>query len=377
MTALTDRELNRALLARQGLLAPFDADVPIAEVVRRTGALQSQQWTTVPIGLWARTSGFDPAAVWAALDAGDLITGTLLRGTLHVVDAQEYPAYAAHAAAHLPLARAKGTDPAGLERLAADLVTACRGTVMSADATRDFADAWVAEHPDEIDAAELEQQQASRWRNLRAHPRLVRVPERGGYGSKTPSHFAAAPRRAALPAETAALEVLVRAHLRAFGPAAPADVASWLGTRVSTVQRVVDGADDLEVLAGPGRGSLVDLVDAPRPDGDVEVPARFLPAFDNVILAYDASRRGRIVRSEDGPRIWGGRNLRIDPLVLIDGMAAGKWSSAASRSLATVTVQPFQRVPAAARRAVEAAAVSLTALLHPRAADTRVQWSTP
>lgn len=49
---LDDRALNRALLARQGLLEPFD--LPIAETVERIGAVQSQYWPAPPVALFSR-----------------------------------------------------------------------------------------------------------------------------------------------------------------------------------------------------------------------------------------------------------------------------------------------------------------------------------
>jgi Winged helix DNA-binding domain/Bacterial low temperature requirement A protein (LtrA) len=84
---LTLPALNRALLARQGLLDRLDA--PLVEAV---GALQAQHWPALPVALWSRVRGFAPADLPGALERGELVVGTLLRNTLHLVSAREHPA---------------------------------------------------------------------------------------------------------------------------------------------------------------------------------------------------------------------------------------------------------------------------------------------
>src|SRR5689334_20978502 len=89
---LDDDRLNRALLARQGLLERMDA--PVVEAVEAIGAVQAQHWPAPRAALWTRVAGFEADELYGALDRGDLVTGTLLRGTIHLVSAREHPAYA-------------------------------------------------------------------------------------------------------------------------------------------------------------------------------------------------------------------------------------------------------------------------------------------
>src|SRR3954464_15151380 len=89
--AETDRRLNRALLARQGLLEPFDA--PVVEVVEAIGALQAQAWAAPPVALWSRMKNFEIDQLHDALARRELIVGINLRATLHMVSAREHPAY--------------------------------------------------------------------------------------------------------------------------------------------------------------------------------------------------------------------------------------------------------------------------------------------
>src|SRR3954469_1145418 len=90
---MTTTALNRALLARQGLLDRLD--LPFVDAVEAIGALQAQYWPAPPAALWSRVGGFAPEALYAALKDGELVAGTLLRATLHLVSAREPPAYAA------------------------------------------------------------------------------------------------------------------------------------------------------------------------------------------------------------------------------------------------------------------------------------------
>src|SRR5437899_11739599 len=89
--ALTRRELNRALLARQFLLKRQKLDV--VDAVERLACLQGQ-WAPSPyVALWSRLSGFQRERLTRPIDRGEIVKATLMRATLHLVSAREYPAY--------------------------------------------------------------------------------------------------------------------------------------------------------------------------------------------------------------------------------------------------------------------------------------------
>ena len=92
MRVLTQRELNRALLARQLLLRR--ARLPVARAVERVGALQAQ-WPPSPyIALWSRLEGFRREQLLRAVERRQVVKATLMRMTLHHVSARDYLAYA-------------------------------------------------------------------------------------------------------------------------------------------------------------------------------------------------------------------------------------------------------------------------------------------
>ena len=89
---LTLRELNRALLARQMLLRR--EKVGVVEAIERLGGLQAQ-WAPSPyVALWSRLATFDRDRLTRPIDRGAVVKATLMRATLHLVSAREYPAYA-------------------------------------------------------------------------------------------------------------------------------------------------------------------------------------------------------------------------------------------------------------------------------------------
>src|SRR6267143_1157689 len=97
---LTLRELNRALLERQMLLAPQRLTVPRA--IERLCALQAQYAPSPYIALWSRVTGFRKEQLTRALEGRKAVKSTLFRITLHITSARDYPYFAA---AWLPAAR--------------------------------------------------------------------------------------------------------------------------------------------------------------------------------------------------------------------------------------------------------------------------------
>src|SRR4051794_41841405 len=92
-SAMTDRELNRALLARQGLLDSFDA--PVVEVVEAIGALQAQAWAAPPIALWSRMRAFEAQDLYDALARRGVGVGVNPRAGPPPVPAAGAPAHPA------------------------------------------------------------------------------------------------------------------------------------------------------------------------------------------------------------------------------------------------------------------------------------------
>src|SRR5207302_9748713 len=86
--AISQRELNRALLARQYLLER--SSLPLVQTLERVGGLQTQYAPSGYVGLWSRMRNFRRDVLTAALEQRRVIQGTLLRSTIHMVSATDY-----------------------------------------------------------------------------------------------------------------------------------------------------------------------------------------------------------------------------------------------------------------------------------------------
>jgi len=374
----TPAGLNRALLARQGLLERHPvARGALAAAVERLGAIQAQQWSSPPVGLWSRLAGFAPADLWAALDAGHLVTGILMRRTLHLVSAAEHPVYARIAAETGIdgwLLRGVPTPERAGTMLAATVGYAT--TARTGDELAAFAEEWVREHPDALPAEAVAAQREYAWRPFRAQPAFVKVPADGDWGARTPAAYRAGPPTPPKLRSEDAWDTVVARHLGAFGPAGADDVAYWLGAPTASVKAALDRLDVVTLRESTGRRVLYDLAGAPRPADDTPAPPRFLPAFDNALLAYAANRRARILPEAYKDRVYVKANLRWLPTLLVDGMVAGTWAAETKRGVATLTVTTFARLARAVAAAVQAEAEALVRVVSPGAKDHAVRITT-
>jgi len=103
---LTLRRLNRATLARQGLLRR--QAVGAVDGVRRAMALQAQEAPSPYLALWNRIERFDPAELDRAFTDKAVVKAQLMRITLHAVAAEDYPAF--HEAMQVTLRAARLND---------------------------------------------------------------------------------------------------------------------------------------------------------------------------------------------------------------------------------------------------------------------------
>jgi Winged helix DNA-binding domain len=372
---ITERELNRALLARQGLLERLSGSLDAA--MASIGALQMQYWPALGPALWARVADLDAGAPHQAHATQELVTGTLLRGTIHTVAAADYPAYAVVTGASKLTSWQRNKDEPGPE--IADLeqeILDHAAEPRTADELTELTERWVERHPGVLSDAELEYQRTNRWRPWRSTVWLVRAPGDGVWGPRTPTSFRRAP-TSERPSVDEALTTVIRRHLQAFGPAAAEDVASWIHWKLTPVRRALQHLEetgDLVTMVDEANRVLYDLAVAPRPGADVEAPVRLLPWFDSALLAYAPKHRTRILPDDHSDVVWARANGQLRPTFLVDGMVAGMWSIASARGTATLTLTPLRPLGATTRRALVAEAEGTVRFCQPdaKAYDVRL-----
>jgi Winged helix DNA-binding domain len=156
----------------------------------------------------------------------------------------------------------------------------------------------------------------------------------------------------------AARTELVHRYLAAFGPSTRADIADWSGLRVGDVADALDALEPLRRFRNESGRELLDLPRAPLPAADTPAPVRFLPKWDNTLLAHADRRR---VLPEDVRKTVIQKNGDVTQTFLVDGMVAGSW---AADKQGKVTLTPFAPLPRVARRAVDDEAARLAAWLR-------------
>ena len=370
---LSDRALNRALLARQFLLQR-SADVTPEQAVAHLVGLQAQAPMPPYIGLWSRLQDFNPHALGGLLTDRRAVRLTLMRGTVHLVTAPD-------ALALRPLVQEvieRGYNGAFRTRLQdtdPDLLASATREILAAAATEDPG------RP-ELTAREIARRLIVRGigsdleavtNAVRVYVPLVQVPPRGVWGAGGLAKYATIESWTGRPLEPdPSLEDLVLRYLRAFGPASVMDVQSWSG--LTKLGAVVDGLRPQLLGFTDERGKeLFDLPDAPRPDPAVRAPVRFLGEFDNVLLGH--ADRSRIIPGTITPwmdSITGGRHVNN---LLVDGMLrATWWFERDGRRRATLAIRAHDRLSAGERSEITAEAQRLLAFAADGAAAHDVRF---
>jgi hypothetical protein len=362
---LTLRELNRATLARQLLLGRERLDV--AAAVARLGALQAQRPRAPYVALAARLEGFEREQLNRALHDRAVVRATLMRETLHLVTAGDYPHDAAAMAPYFNRLREKhlpdGVDMARVIELAAH-AEAALAEPLEATALRPL----LARLEDRMDDDRV-------WRRVRTNALILHVPgeEPHAFGQRN-RFVAAAAWLGAPPAEAAeGTRRLVRRTLASFGPSSRADLAAFTGLAVAAIAPALDALEpELERLSD-GRGrELYDVRGAPRPPAETPAPLRLLGEWDNVLLAH--ADRTRVVDDETRRRVIR-KNGDVLPTILVDGVVAGTWWWRRRKDAATLTATPFVKLTKPQRSELEREAELALAVLEPGATRLAVEYA--
>lgn len=358
---LSLRDLNRATLARQMLLERADAPVP--EAVERLVGLQAQAPAGPYVGLWARLAGFDRDDLAGPIAERAVVKATLMRSTLHLATAGDYPwlrraVHPALAAAAQDIASRRGGEGA----FDVDEILAAGRRFFEEPHTYAELSAMLTERRPGVDVGSMRY-------TVRTHVPLVQVPTdtRWSYPGQPRFTLAEAwlgrdvPLDGGDPDED--LRRLLTRYLAAFGPATVTDLQTWSGLG-KLKDRIAPLRSELAVFRDESRRELLDLPDAPRPGGDAPAPVRFLPEYDNVLLSHQ--KRTRIVADEHRKRVFL-PGLRVSPTVLVDGFVAGTWKVDKAKGAATLVVEPFAKPDRATRAALVEEAEALVRFVDPGA----------
>ncbi|MCW2579502.1 MAG: uncharacterized protein JWR82_1103 [Blastococcus sp.] len=334
MTALPEVALLR--LVAQRIAGPQPAS-PV-EAVRRLTAVQAQDFPGAVTSVALRTAGRRRDDVLAALDDGTVVRSWPMRGTLHLVAAEDLrwmlrllgpqsPAGLTARWAELGLSagdaeRARGLVTAALaggrQLRRADLLTAVEDGGLSTSGQRGYhLLGYLARTGTVCLGPTVDGEQA-----------FVLVDEWIAASSEMEREEA--------------LAELARRYFLGHGPATVHDLARWAGTGVRNARAGLAAVrdqlaslevDGVEYLMDP---STPDLLDAHR----AEARQLFLlPGFDEFLLGY--RDRSAVLDPEFAERIVPGGNGMFRPTVVSEGRVVGTWQWTGRGARRAVTATPF------------------------------------
>jgi uncharacterized protein YcaQ len=345
--------------------APGGAMLEVADALC---GLHAQVMSSAELTLWARVDGLEPDTVRRALwEERTLVKTWAMRGTLHLLPAAEFPLWQAalstrrgyQAGAWL---KAFGVTTDELQRLIDAVGEALDGRML----TREELAAKVGELTGSAElGAKLRESWGAMLKPAAALGRLCFAPNQGqqvrftrpdtwlrGWTDHDP--------------DEAMLEV-TRRFLAASGPVTREDFARWWGIPSPAkgrklIERLGEEVARVEV---EGVRAYALAADVPELAGTRSTThagsrcVRLLAAFDQYVITATRQAehmmpgpfRARIYR----PQGW------LSPVLLIGGRMDGVWRQETKGKRLLVTVAPFAKLPAWARRGAEADAERLAA----------------
>jgi hypothetical protein len=325
------RALNRALLARQMLLHPVKLSA--ATAIERLVGMQAQAPNLPYVGLWARLHGFRHEELSELIRSRRAVRTSLMRNTIHLVTTED-------ARRLKPLFQP--LHERGFFRgspWGRDLKS------MNPDALLEAGREIMGERPRTI--AELARLLAPRFPDHDAQslaygvryllPMVFATP-RGIWQAGGPVSLTTVEAwigRSTGPAISP--DDLVLRYLAAFGPASPADMRAWSGLAMGPAfeklrPRLTTFRDEREI-------ELFDLPRSPRPGPETPAPVRFLPDYDNILLAH--ADRTRIMAPGQHLGLFSSNGI-MKGSVLVDGFVRAGWIPARSKKDAALVVTAFE-----------------------------------
>ena len=360
-SVLSLKQLNRTLLARQLLLerAALDSQAAIEKLV----ALQSQIPNPPYIGLWTRLQTFERPELTKLLETRRVVRAPWLRSTLHLVTAADHqqfqkviqPALARGLRSFFG-PRAKGLD---IDRL---IKIAKRYLEAETPAIGALRDKLLEQEPDQ-------DKQAMAYA-VRSYLPLVQAPPSGTWGIGTRATYTTAESwlGAANPSD---LNALFRRYLAAFGPASVMDFQTWTGMTNLKAQ-LAASVKELVVYRGEDGKELYDLPGQPITEADQPAPIRFLPEYDNILIAH--KDRSRILPEAHRKKVFVSAG-RVLGSIIIGGFVGAIWKAQREKSSARMLVSLFEQQGDAVLAAIDAEGQSLLRFIEDDATDYQVDFA--
>ncbi len=338
---LTWPQVHMFRLTRQHLVQRAPSS-DLARVVSDIGGVQAQVMSAAELQVAVRADCGVQDVRKALWEDRKLVKTWLMRGTLHLVPAEDLPVFTAAMSSHLirsPAAWLKYTQMT--ERELTDVIQAIGDALDSQALTREELIARVGKGRSERVQLALKSGWGGLLKPVARQGRLCFGPSRGqSVTFVQPRQWLG--RWRDVDPESALVE-MGRRYLRAYGPATKNDFARWWGAWPGVGRAAWAGMAD-ELLPVTVEGRRADILAA---DLDSVASAgaasnvQLLPGFDPYLMGhssrdhlFDAQYRWRVSRISG----W------ISPVVLVDGRVVATWSHAVTKRSLALKVEPFRKL---------------------------------
>ena len=364
MKSLTWNQVNAWRLSQHGLAPRLNRD-DIVEVTSRLYGIHAQVMSAAELALAARTNRLSPQDVQAALWQNRTLVKTwAMRGTLHLLAAEDLPLHAA----------ARTADPRGWidfesrgisETQARTFLEAVPDVLGSEPMTREQLAAAVTE---QVGLPALGELIASdRWgtplKRFAFQGDLCFGPNQGQNVTFVNAKKWLRKWEPVEPEE--GFREIARRYLHTYGPLTPKEFARWWNEgRVFVAKRVFKQIEDeLEPVDVEGWQALALRSTVERmQQSAISGVVRLLPLFDAYVL--DIGRTGEPILSKQyWKRVFrmGGWTTAV---VLVDGFIKGLWDYEAKEPQTTITVEMFEPPTKLIQQGIEAEAAHLEEFLN-------------
>lgn len=338
-------ELLASRLRNQLLSGP--PATTVVDVVRRIFAVQAQDPRGFRLAIRSRSTGLHASDVEAALNDMSVVVSTLNRGTLHLVTPEDY--WLLHPLTTPQLETGiwrrlsqEGLTPDAAERGVAALTKALASQgPLSREALRErIASADVrTEGQAFVHVVGL-----ATLRGL-----VIRGPMLDGAHAfvLTKDWLGKAPKAVT---RDVTLGQVTRRYLAGHGPAGDRDLAKWAGLTLGDARRGLQQIASSLAVRDDGLAAL-----AGGEPADQLPPPRLLGSFDPSLHGWESRElitgaNSRLVTS----------NGVFRPFAMVDGRAVGAWTLSGTK----LELKPFDRIPAADRKSLDADATAVVEYLR-------------
>jgi hypothetical protein len=346
-------------LRRHHLLDHEPADA--VTICRDVCGVQAQMMSAAYLQLWTRNHALTRTQIETALwKSRTLVKTSLMRQTLHLIPADEFPLYITALKSCRVAQALRVMARCGIEREEGEALTPLIMEALSAGPLGRAA----------IDAA-VRPKVSKRVRGwMEKVWSIVRLPVAEGlvcYGAGENNEVSFIRMDQWLPNmktkpihATEAQRILFRKYLAAYGPARLSDFSHWSGISMQEVRGLRSLlAPGMVELPGDKKGRFLLPKDRSKinENSGGEACVRLLPHFDSYLLAH--REKDHLLAAKHYKHVYRNQGW-ISPVVLIGGAVAGVWSCKVQNKKLLVRVEPFGKLSPSARAGIERQAEDLS-----------------